>query len=224
MCVYGFVWHGASTGRSERNTLIGVADVAGSTPAPRQEKNIIHLTTMNNEEQNIESKVADAILECSDFIKVGEREYEVVPPSVAPLIMASEAASRMPQIKLDSDNLVSEALSVARFCRPIGEFVAVLILGAKEAKRKEYVETERIEHRRCFGLIKALEVKGEYITKKDELANYILDNITPREIQDLAAAMINKMQIGDFFGITTFLTEINMLRPTKVEETTASGQ
>ena len=36
-------------------------------------------------------------------------------------------------------------------------------------------------------------------------------------LNNLVVMLLQKMELGDFFGLTTFLTEINLLRPTKVE-------
>ena len=71
-------------------------------------------------ENSIESKVAATILQQPIEVNIGSEVYNVAPPSVATLILASEAAARMPQISLDENKIIDEALAVARYCRPIG--------------------------------------------------------------------------------------------------------
>lgn len=176
------------------------------------------------EQQNIESAVAAAILQQPIEVNVGGEVYNVAPPSVATLILASEAAARMPHMKLDDNRIIEETLASARYCRPIGEFAAILILGAKGLKGTK--EIEERSPRRILGIRfghRTVTRRVEYDAKQ-ELAERLMEDLTPKELYQLIARMLQKMQVGDFFGVTTFLTEINLIRPTKVEETTASGR
>lgn len=178
-------------------------------------------------QENIETKVAKTILQQPEEITVGGTVYKVAPPSTATLILVSEAAARMPQIKLDSERIVDEVISVAKDCRPIGDFVAIMILGAKNLVETKK-ETLTLKKKRYFGLFTTKqEVETEVvIDRKTELSKKLLEDLEPRELHNLAAMLLQKMQVADFFGLTTFLTEINLLRQTrKVEnETTVSGQ
>lgn len=177
--------------------------------------------------ENIERKVAQTILQQPEEIMVGDKVYQAAPPSAATLILVSEAVARMPKVQLDAERIVDEVLSIGRDCRPMGEIVAILILGAKGlTETRKTVKT--IEKRRFWGLLKEIgqvEVE-ETIDHKSELAKSLLEDITPRELHNLAARLLQRSQVADFFGLTTFLTEINLLRQTReVEtETTASGQ
>lgn len=174
----------------------------------------------------MESKVADAILQREEEITVGDRTYRVAPPSVATLILASEAAGKMPKLSLDSEKIIDESLSVARYCRPLGDFVAILVLGAKGIKQQREV-VEKVECRRWYGFgCRTREVrKTVEVDAKAELAAQLLEDLSPKELYALTAQLLSRMQIGDFFGLTTFLTELNLTRPTKVvNETTASGR
>lgn len=61
-------------------------------------------------------------------------------------------------------------------------------------------------------------------TAREVLSRELLENASPRELHNALAQLVKKIQVGDFFGLTTFLTEINLMRPTKVvTEQTASG-
>lgn len=175
--------------------------------------------------ETIESKVAQAILQQPEEIKVGDKTYTVYPPSTATLILASEAISQMPQIKLEKEKVVEDSLFAARHCRKLGEIVAIFILGAKHLT--ETVKTRQTKEKRLlWGLIrhKRDEEVEQTINRKQELADALLEDLTPGELHTLASQLLMRMQFADFFGLSTFLIEVNLLRPTKVEETTAFGQ
>lgn len=174
----------------------------------------------------IEEKVAGTILQKDIEVTVGGKKYKAAPASTATLILASEAVSRLPKVNLNPEKVVEESLSVARECRPLGDIAAILILGAKNLT--ETVKARQtVEKRRLWGLVKWTEETEveQVIDRKAELAKQLLEDLSPRALNLLVAQLLQKMELGDFFGLTTFLTEINLMRPTKVgNETTASGQ
>lgn len=179
---------------------------------------------MNKE--NIESLAAKTILQQTKDIQVGNKTYRTAPPSTATLILASEAVSRLPHIKMDDNEVLTETLANAKDCHPLGEIGAILILGAKGLtevrKSKETVE-ETVVDTYLFGLIKRPRkvkreiIKEQTIDRKAELAAELLQDLTPSELVNLITRLLNMMQVGDFFGLTTFLCEVNLLRQTKVE-------
>ncbi len=172
----------------------------------------------------IETKVSQAILQQPEEIVIGEKTYSVAPPSVATLILASEVVSHLPQEQLDENKIVEETLSIAKECREIGDLAAILILGAKHindpVKRRE-----KRRKRFLWGLFHANREVIVTETAKEALSRELLEDTTPRDLHNAIARIFLKMQVGDFFGLTTFLTEINLMRPTKVvTKPTASGQ
>ena len=158
-------------------------------------------------QETIEQRVGRSVLQEGQRITVGGRTFTVAPPSTATLILASEAISRLPQTHLDSGKVIEESLSIARECRVLGDIVAILILGAKRGGGS-----------RLFAF------------RRRRLSKRLLDSLTPSELHKLTATLLKDLQIGDFFGLTTFLTEINLIRPTRkvveqtTSETTAFGQ
>lgn len=175
--------------------------------------------------ENIETKVAQTVLQQPEKVTVGDSVYYVAPPSVATLILVSEAVARMPKAKLDMERIMDEVLSIGKDCRPIGEIVAILILGAKgltETKKS----IKNIEKRHFFGLVKTTEhvEAEEIIDHKSRLAKSLLEDMSPRELHNLVARLLQRSQIADFFGLTASLTEINLLRQTRGAVTTVSGQ
>lgn len=175
-------------------------------------------------EQTIEQKVAQTVLQQPEEVKIGDKTYIIAPPSVATLILVSGAVSRLPHLSLDEDRVLEETLSVAKDCGELGDIAATLILGAKHINDiEERRHTQRKRH--LWGLFHTKKTVVELETKKERLSRELLLETTPRELYRLIARIFQKMQVGDFFGLTTFLTGINMMRPTKVEtEATASGQ
>lgn len=191
---------------------------------------------MEKRKLTAEQQVGEAVLQKSRDIKVGTHTYTVAPPSVATLILASEAISLLPKEELDENkNIVEQTLAIAKDCRPFGDILAVMILGATKlshVEKVEYTEEREIEelHYKTYlwGLFKKpvilkrtiSEVKTKEIVVNDRelLAEQLMNELTPREAQQLFTAMIVNFEIGDFFGITTFLNGINLLRPKKVVE------
>jgi hypothetical protein len=142
--------------------------------------------------------------------------YKVSPPSIATLILASEAVSRLPHVNLNSDNIASESLYIAKDCGVLGEIIAILILGAKGMK-----ETKTVVTKAFFGL-KKKEQQIE-IDNKAVLARKILNDLTPKQLSETLAKLLSGMELAFFFATTTSLIEINLLRKTKETKTTASG-
>lgn len=184
----------------------------------------VSLTLKNNKHPNpmtdpIEARVASTILQTPRELIIGGRTLLVAPPTTATLILASEAIATLPQVILDSEHVVEETLRIARDCRAIGEILAILILGARGL-----TETKMTTKKNLFGLLSSTST--ETIDLKEELAQHLLLHLSPAEMFRLLTELIRDLQLADFFGITTFLIGVNLLRPTReVEtETTVSGQ
>lgn len=174
--------------------------------------------------QTIEAKTAQTVLQEPKEIKIGEKIYSVAPPSLGTLILVSEAVSRLPQIRLDEKKVMQESLSIAKDCRELAEIAAILIIGAKHINGK--VERRHTARKKLlWGLFSKSRTETIIENRKEALTRELLEEVTPRELHNIIAQILLQMEVGDFFGLTTFLTEINLTRPTKVETApTASGQ
>ena len=65
----------------------------------------------------------------------------------------------------------------------------------------------------------------ETIDRKAELSKFLLEELDTTQMNRLIFELLKDFNLGDFFGTTTFLIDINLLRPTKVvSETTAFGR
>ena len=175
--------------------------------------------------RTLEQKAADTILQKAAKVKIGGKEYEAAPPSIATLILVSEAVSRLPQRKLDDELVVSECLNIAKDCKPLGDIAAVLILGARLFNKK--VSTQQTARKGWFRRFFSRQHNSRMPqrTQGEVLSQEILETFSPKQLYDLIAMLLQRMDLGDFFALTTFLTEVNLLRQTKVEkETTAFGR
>jgi len=172
-----------------------------------------------NEQQTIEQRVGATLLQQPRQIEVAGKTYNVAPPTIATLILASEAISRLPQERLDDEHIVEETLRIAKDCRALGDILAILILGAKGL-----TEEHTTEERTLFGL-RHRRTK-QTIDRKRELADELLEVLAPRDLYRLISELLRDMQLGDFFGATTSLLEVNLIKPTRgVEsETIARGR
>lgn len=160
-----------------------------------------------DDKKKIEAKTAATILQEAETVVAGGMRLSVAPPSVATLIMASEAVSRMPPMELDGERVMEETLAVARDCRALGEVVAILVLGARRIRRRSWLPWR--SGRR----------------ELSRLSRRLLEELGPRELHELVARLLLRMQVGDFFGLTAFLSGINLTRATKAETAaTASGR
>ncbi len=157
--------------------------------------------------RTIENKVADAILERNvGKIEIDGSVYEIAAPSIATLILVSEIVSQFPIVREDADQVTS-VLHHAKEFRGLGDLAAVLILGAKNL-----TETRTIR-KKFLGL--TVHRKHITVDKQAELAKLFLENIRPSVLLEVIVKRLIDLEVGDFFGITTSLTEVNILKPTK---------
>lgn len=174
----------------------------------------------------VQGKVADEVLQRPEIIEIGRMSFRVPPPTTGTLIMASEELARFPEIKMSEDTLVYDVLREARRCEGIGRAVATILIGSKKIHEWEEKNAVSSGKRPCL----LLRLLGRKNKAKEEnpvtaLARDLLDNASNRELHEAFAKLIQRMQLGDFFGLTTFLNAINQTKPTReVGTMTASGQ
>ena len=152
-----------------------------------------------------EQKTADSVLQRAQKIKVGGYVYVVPKATTATLMMASAAISRLPKADLDTDKVMMSVLNSAKDCTPIGEMVATMLVGAKGMMRG--------------GLLRWFKER-----KIRRMSAILLERHSNEELKSLALTLLSMQNVADFFALTAFLSEANILKPTKAEaETTASG-
>lgn len=163
----------------------------------------------------IEEKVSSAILEkdIAEF-EIDGTTYKIAPPTIATLILVSEIVSQFPIVlnNVPQEKILYHVLHYAKEYKKLGEMVAVLILGAKGLTEHR---TETTEKRYLFGLIRRKKHVTTIVDKKAELAKVIMENVRPSVLFNLIVNRFNQLEITHFFGITTSLSEANILKPTK---------
>ncbi len=174
----------------------------------------------------IQGKVADEVLQRPETIEIGRMSFRVPTPTTGTLIMVSEELARFPEIAMSEETLVYDVLREARRCEGIGRAVATILIGSKRIHEWEgNAEAERGKRPLLFRRHKCGREEHPVAT----LARELLDNASNSELQKAFAKLIQRMQLGDFFALTTFLNAINQTKPTrevggKQTTTTASGQ
>lgn len=177
--------------------------------------------------KTIQEKVAETMIQVPATIKIGDREYEVAPPTFGTLELVSAKLASVPDIgDLSNESSQAKAVAMLQKARDFGvlpEIFAILILGSKHIRDKEKV----VEKRRKGGLLGLFGAKKEVVSEKsafDRLVQEIRDEVSPAEIAELIPFLIGGLQLTDFFVLTTFLREISVAAPTKVEKkVTARG-
>lgn len=66
--------------------------------------------------------------------------------------------------------------------------------------------------------------KERTVEEIDWLSDYLLDNVTIKTLAELISVRLAEMQIGDFFGLTTSLSAVNIIKATKEVEETVHGE
>lgn len=151
--------------------------------------------------KNIQSRVADTILQRPIDVKLGGRTFHVAQPTIGTLILVSEQIGSMPDMTFDANDVIKSVVGNAKDCRCLVDICALLILGAKQAGKH------------TWGII------GQ--TKQERLAKWLYLHSTPKEIGEVISTILSSLGIGDFFAISTFLQGLNLTKPTKVDKTTA---
>lgn len=182
--------------------------------------------------ETIEKKVAETILQGAiSTIEIEGTKYHVAHPTVGTLILISELVANYPEINAAPESMLIEVLRTARNSKLIGDVAAALILGAKRIKEHRTIYMKTYVPCTRFSLRKMKKVEGykevlEPTEEKDALAQMILLNCRASVIRDIIQKRFDELEIADFFGITTSLSEANLLAATKEVETKmiASGQ
>lgn len=173
--------------------------------------------------KTIEQQVAEAILQqATTSIEIDGHTFEVAPPSPATLILVSATTSQMPAIDKKTDNILFETLRTAKDADVIGKIAATLILGAKRIReaRQIKVATKRTWSWRKMRFVTEDVTMPEF----DFLTRTILEEISPATLSQVISQRFLDMQVADFFGLSTSLSEINITRRTREVEETASGE
>ena len=165
-------------------------------------------------EQTIEQKVASAILQRDvATIEINGRTYSIAPPTIGTLIAVSEIISTLPVVeKVPKDDVVNSVLKNARHFKALGKIASTLILGGKPIIEERVVVDDT---KRCLSWLRKPKKHTIKVNLQVELAEIIVDTLSPSVLFDVIVRRLRDMEVGTFFSITTSLSEANLLAPTK---------
>lgn len=164
--------------------------------------------------RNIERKASDTLLEKRMEVMVGGHRYSVAPPTLATLMEVSGLIGGAKDWDNVEDEVAGVALMRAMDAPMICEVVSTLILGANRAEGEtSWLEDMWLE-------IKSWRRSNEkigasYEANKKLLVERLMHEVTPNELLGLMTTLLEGMELGSFFGITTFLRELNVAKPTR---------
>ncbi|MCM1217647.1 MAG: hypothetical protein NC548_24410 [Lachnospiraceae bacterium] len=145
-------------------------------------------------------------------------KYDIAPPTLGTLILASEIVSVFPEVAdVEDKQRLFKALFMAKDYKMLAELAAVLILGAKHLSEERDVTVVK---RSFFGLIRRKRTVKQTFDLRAELAEKILLNVRPSVLFDVIVKRLRDNEIMTFFAITTSLNAANILKPTKAEVVT----
>lgn len=171
----------------------------------------------------IETLIGEAILQDAQPLEIeGVGTLQVAHPSVATLIEASKSIGDLPvlpSIRGHEDTALAYVMAHARDCAVLGDVAAVLILGKKGINRriKKALPAKSWKNNRLFNFFRSK------VSLRKVLANVLLEDYTPKQLQNIITSCLGMQEIGFFLNITISLNEANLLRQT-TSVTTASGQ
>ena len=187
-------------------------------------------TKNKNTSKTNEQVVAETILQTSttgSTISIDGQEYTITDPTPATLMMVSSEVSKLPKVDMGSENILFEVLRTAKDMQSIGRIAAILILGAKRIREgseqgEDKGDSTPTTRRNGWLAFLTKNNKKEAVRKRSELdtlAQKCLETVTIRTLSAFIGKRLSEMQVGDFFGLTTSLSAVNLLKATKEVET-----
>lgn len=156
-----------------------------------------------NEEKTLEEKVSTLLNDTPESITIGGKTYTIAPPTLAKLARISSEVSKLNIHPIDPERLAQGAIKEAIQSRQIAECLAVMLEEPPRAKRFKFFPK----------------------VGKKNLAEELFYTLTPSQANLLLSHVLQHLELGDFFALSTFLQGINVTHRTKVENsTTALGQ
>ena len=154
--------------------------------------------------KTIEEQTSALINDTPTTITIDGTRYKVTPPTLAKLANISSEVAQLELTGIEPTDIVGGALREAKHAREIARVISTVIEGPTN---RESI-FKRIRN----------------VLRRETLADKIYRSVTPAEANEILSEALKTLQLGDFFGLTTFLGGLNITRQTKVEtEATAPG-
>lgn len=148
----------------------------------------------------IETQTSNLLNDTPTTIVIGGVTYQIAPPTFANLARISSEIAQLEIGTIDPAQLAEGVLREARHGYQLARIIATAI-----------EETERTTwYQRMWRRLR------QRITRTT-LADRIYQTATPSEATQAFSEILQTLQLGDFFAITTFLSGARITRATKVE-------
>lgn len=157
--------------------------------------------------ETIEKQTASTLLQKPVEVNIGGRKVRAPQPTLETLVSVSERISELPTDMTagEDGNVFVLTLRHAKEYKTVADIIATMLIPTR-IKR--------------YSLLSWV-----YTLRYRRMVRRLRYTVSPSQMQEICTKVLQTMQIGDFFGLTTFLAGINLTKATKVENsTTASGQ
>ena len=151
----------------------------------------------------IEVPTSNLLNDTPTIIVIGGATYQIAPPTFANLARISSEIAQLDMGTIDPAQLAEGVLREARHGYQLARIISTAI-----------EETERPTR-----LQRTWRKLRERITRTT-LADRIYQTATPSEATQAFSEILQTLQLGDFFAITTFLSGARITRATKVSHPT----
>lgn len=168
----------------------------------------------------IETKTADAILERKHNIEIGNNSYKMPQPTLATMLMVSEASSELPDLFDQNLSIIDWAMKNADKARTLARILAIFILGANRINegKKVAVERKEMSKERKFLWIKRkskYEIRTVFVDEQEWIEDLILETMSPKELALALYHCMSLLEVKDFFQVTASLSGVNLTKRTE---------
>lgn len=158
-----------------------------------------------------EQKAANAITQTPKEVTVCGTTYHVKPATFATLIEVGAIASTLPKDLQESDGTaIAFMLQNAKEVSKVASIIATLVIGVEPQRAKRALIPKWVQNR--------LQTKNR--KQIEELTYELKRKLTPATAYEAITELLPLLEIEHFFGLTTFLNQMNLMPAREVVETT----
>lgn len=158
-----------------------------------------------------EQKAANAITQTPKEVTICGTAYQVKPATFATLIEVGAIASTLPKTLQGSDGTaIAFMLHSAKEVSKVAGIIATLVVGVEPQKAKRTLIPKWVQNR--------LQTKNR--RRIEELTHQLQRKLTPATAYEAITELLPLLEIEHFFGLTTFLNQMNLMPAGEVVETT----
>lgn len=157
-----------------------------------------------------EQKAAKAITQTPKEVTICGATYQVKPATFATLIEVGAIASTLPKDLQESDGTaIAFMLQNAREVSKVASIIATLVIGVEPQRAKRILIPKWVQNH--------LQTKNR--KQIEELTHELQRKLTPATAYEAITELLPLLEIEHFFGLTTFLNQMNVMPAREVVET-----